>query len=156
MATRTGLISAINTQITALVTTAKHRLSMLSVVDELFSTMLYDDDTTTNVVTKVSTQFDYELSFSKTGNKVNVVGTITNNTSTIINSVVIFNFTNTEYQPKGFFSFETIPTCVGRSNQWNTQAFGFGGINMNNFLNRGNFMPDEQYYINFTYTTNNI
>jgi hypothetical protein len=54
MATKANLLSTINGFITAVITQAKHRSSMSTVVDEIYPTV-YIEDETTNVVLDAQT-----------------------------------------------------------------------------------------------------
>ena len=92
MATKTNLISAINAQITAIITQAKHRLSMLEFVNEIFPS------SDTYIVTSGSVQ--YNLTFTKSGNKCTVSGNIANWTGSIIGGVKLLDIPNSIYFPK--------------------------------------------------------
>ena len=100
MATQTNLISAINTQLTAIITQAKVRLASLQLVNEIYPTPISDTQLTTNVVTKISTKFHYNLQFTKTGRNIHVCGSITNISGSILSSVEeILEVTNSEFEP---------------------------------------------------------
>ena len=97
MATKTNLISAINAQITAIITQAKHRLSMLEFVNEIFPS------SDTYIVTSGSVQ--YNLTFTKSGNKCTVSGSIENSTDSIVGGIKLLDIPNSIYFPKKTFSF---------------------------------------------------
>ena len=100
MATKTNLISAINTQLTAIITQAKVRLASLQLVNEIYPTPISDTQLTTNIVTKISTNFAYNLQFTKTGRNIHVYGLITNISGSILSSVEeILEVTNSEFEP---------------------------------------------------------
>ena len=100
MATKTNLISAINAQLTAIITQAKVRLASLQLVNEIYPTPISDTQATTNVVTKISTNFTYKLQFTKTGRNIHVCGSITNVSGSILNSLEdILEVTNSEFEP---------------------------------------------------------
>ena len=100
MATKTNLISAINTQLTAIITQAKVRLASLQLVNEIYPTPISDTQLTTNVVTKISTNFTYNLQFTKTGRNIHICGSITNISGSILNSLEeILEVTNSEFEP---------------------------------------------------------
>ena len=100
MATKTNLISAINAQLTAIITQAKVRLASSLIVDELYPTPISDTQATTNVVTKIGTNFKYQLQFTKTGRNIHVCGSITNISGSILDYVEdILEVTNTEFEP---------------------------------------------------------
>ena len=92
MATKTNLISAINAQITAIITQAKHRLSMLEFVNEIFPS------SDTYIVTSGSVQ--YNLTFTKSGNKCTVSGNIENSTDSIVGGIKLLDIPNSIYFPK--------------------------------------------------------
>ncbi len=100
MATKTNLISAINTQLTAIITQAKVRLASLQLVNEIYPTPISDTQLTTNVVTKISTNFTYNLQFTKTGRNIHICGIITNISGSILSSAEdILEVTNSEFKP---------------------------------------------------------
>ena len=106
MATQTNLISAINTQLTAIITQAKVRLASLELVNEIYPTPISDTQSTTNVVTKISTNFTYNLQFTKTGRNIHVCGYITNVSGSILSSVEeILEVTNSEFEPYTSYDF---------------------------------------------------
>ena len=107
MATKTNLINAINAQITAIITQAKHRLSMLEFVKEIYPTPIVDTQATTNVVTKMGTNyFTYNLQFSKVGRNIHIYGIITNVSGSILDSVEeILEVTNSEFEPYTTYIF---------------------------------------------------
>lgn len=102
MATKAGLISAVNGYITAVITQLKHRNSMLEIINELFQT--------THTMSNVSApnQLTYNLKFKKIGNLVWVDGTVKNEYTIAIgntNLVTIDNslfFAKTGQDTKGF------------------------------------------------------
>lgn len=106
MATKTDIISYINSQITEIVTIAKHRLSMLSLIDELYPIVYSEKDSSlTNDITAkntINTNLRYIVYFVKQGKMVYVYGSITNNSSEIIDfsntDNFFFEITRTEYQ----------------------------------------------------------
>ena len=106
MATKTNLISAINTQLTAIITQAKVRLASLQLVNEIYPTPISDTQATTNVATKIGVKFNYNLLFTKTGRNIHICGTITNVSGVLLNSVEeILEVTNPEFEPYTNYSF---------------------------------------------------
>ena len=106
MATKTNLISAINTQLTAIITQAKVRLASLQLVNEIYPTPISDTQLTTNVVTKIGTKFNYNLQFTKTGRNIHVYGFIKNVSGSILSSVEdILEVTNSEFEPYTTYDF---------------------------------------------------
>ena len=106
MATKTNLISAINTQLTAIITQAKVRFASLQLVNEIYPTPISDTQATTNVVTKIGTEFTYNLQFSKVGRNIHIYGSITNISGSILSSVEeILEVTNAEFEPYTTYDF---------------------------------------------------
>lgn len=96
MATKTNLISAINTQLTAIITQAKVRLASSLIVDELYPTVI-DENTATvgKVVTEentINTNLTYNVSIAKQGRIVTIQGKITNLSDFIIDNSNIDNY----------------------------------------------------------------
>ena len=114
MATQTNLISAINTQLTAIITQAKVRLASLQLVNEIYPTPISDTQLTTNIVTKIGTKFTYNLQFSKVGRNIHICGSIKNISGSILSSVEdILKITNSEFEPY------TNYTLIGSSSNGN-------------------------------------
>ena len=106
MATQTNLISAINTQLTAIITQAKVRLASLQLVNEIYPTPISDTQATTNVVTKISTNFTYNLQFTKTGRNIHICGFIKNISGSILSNIEeILEVTNSEFEPYTAYDF---------------------------------------------------
>ena len=100
MATQTNLISAINAQLTAIITQAKVRLASLQLVNEIYPTPILDTQDTTNIATKIGINFTYNLQFTKTGRNIHLYGIITNVSGLILDSVEdILKITNPEFEP---------------------------------------------------------
>ena len=99
MATKANLITAINTQLTAIITQAKVRLASVLVVDEIYPSKIVDNETTTTVLTNDVVGLEYIITLWKQGNNVNVSGVITNNTAGILSNIDLISITNAEYQP---------------------------------------------------------
>jgi len=70
-------------------------------VNEIYPTPISDTQATTNVVTKISTNFTYNLQFTKTGRNIHVCGSITNISGSILGGSVeeILEVTNPEFEP---------------------------------------------------------
>lgn len=99
MATKTSLISAVNAQITAVIDDIKHRQSMLELINEIYPTPIVDTHLTTNAITVVGSNFEYELTFTKIGRLVHINGFISNVSGSILNIEDIATITNTEFNP---------------------------------------------------------
>ncbi len=103
MATKANLISAINAQLTAIITQAKVRLASSLIVDELYPTTYYENyNEMSNVL--VITNFSqegvrYYVSFKKVGNTVFYSGNVFNST-TEIKSGYFIHIVNAEFLPQ--------------------------------------------------------
>ena len=107
MAIKSNIISTINGFITAIVTVSKVRSSFDTIVDNIYPTPISDTEATTNVVTKIGTNFTYNLQFTKTGRNIHVCGSITNVSGSILGGSVeeILEVTHTEFEPYTTYSF---------------------------------------------------
>ena len=104
MATKTDLITAINTQLTAIITQAKVRLASLAIVNELFPTEyreLHEQGLPDEleITTPELSNFFYDISFVKRGNTVYINGYVRNKTGAIFSGKVL-NIDTTEYNTK--------------------------------------------------------
>ena len=104
MATKTDLITAINTQLTAIITQAKVRLASLAIVNELFPTehrelhhQILPDEL--EITTPELSNLFYGISFVKRGNTVYINGYVRNKTGAIFSGKVL-NIDTTEYNTK--------------------------------------------------------
>ena len=104
MATKTVLINAINTQLTAIITQAKVRLASLLLVNELFPTeyrelheQILPDEL--EITTPELSNLFYDISFVKRGNTVYINGYVRNKTGAIFSGKVL-NIDTTEYNTK--------------------------------------------------------
>lgn len=104
MATKTDLITAINTQLTAIITQAKVRLASLAIVNELFPTeyrelhhQILPDEL--EISTPNLSDLFYDISFVKRGNTIYLNGYIRNKTGAIFSGKVL-NIDTTEYNTK--------------------------------------------------------
>lgn len=101
MATKSNLISSINSFLTATVTILKHRNSMNEIVNELFPI--------SNNYVQESGNIQYNLTFTKSGNKCLLTGSIKNASSSIIGNAKLLDIPNSIYYPKVSQNL----TCVG-------------------------------------------
>ena len=104
MATKTDLITAINTQLTAIITQAKVRLASLAIVNELFPTEyreLHEQGIPDEleITTPELSDLFYDISFVKRGNTVYINGYVRNKTGAIFSGKVL-NIDTTEYNTK--------------------------------------------------------
>lgn len=105
MATKTSITSTINGFITAIVTVTKVRSAFDTLLNNVYPTPMSDTQLTTNVVTKIGTNFTYNLQFSKVGRNIHIYGSITNISGSILGSLEdILEVTNAEFEPYTTYS----------------------------------------------------
>jgi hypothetical protein len=100
MATKAGILATINGFITSVITQAKHRSSMSTVVDEIYPNNVTDTHLTETYTTKSGTNITYSISIVKSGNIAHVKGTITNVTGLFLTPQNIFLWKSNEFRPK--------------------------------------------------------
>ena len=146
MATKTDLITAINTQLTAIITQAKVRLASLAIVNELFPTeyrelhehILPDE---LEITTPELSNLFYDISFVKRGNTVYINGYVRNKTGAIFSGKVL-NIDTTEYNTKT--NRQYFASC---SNGTNLEI-------QNSSIYITEIANGEQAYFSLTYQTN--
>jgi hypothetical protein len=97
--TRTGIINAINTQLTAIITQAKVRLASLALVDELYTTVTEQSNEVAGTIYDNDVSLFYRMRVSKSGNTVCVNGFVQNTTGAMVSSQNLFSIVNSEYLP---------------------------------------------------------
>jgi hypothetical protein len=97
--TRTGIINAINTQLTAIITQAKVRLASLALVDELYTTVTEQSNEVAGTIYDNDINLFYRMRVSKSGNTVCVNGFVQNTTGAMVSSQNLFSIVNSEYLP---------------------------------------------------------
>ena len=70
-------------------------------IDELYSALVVDNQTTQTYTTKTGTAINYSFTLKKSGNQVIIKGTITNNGFTVLGAQNVCSWKNTEYKPIG-------------------------------------------------------
>jgi hypothetical protein len=140
MATKAGLISAINGFITSVVNITKHRNSMLELVNELFQT------TTIQTLTTGSDVYWHNLRYKKIGNIVYIDGTITNKYLTTQNASLLVTIPNSQYFAKT--GEDTIVRCNSNFGDV-TISFATSSISSVSPVS-----PNAIIYINSHYQTN--
>ena len=146
MATKTDLITAINTQLTAIITQAKVRLASLAIVNELFPTEYRElheqgiPDELEITTPELSSLF-YDISFVKRGNTVYINGYVRNKTGAIFSGKVL-NIDTTEYNTKT--NRQYFASC---SNGTNLEI-------QNSSIYITEIANNEQAYFSLTYQTN--
>jgi hypothetical protein len=153
MAIKTNLISNINSFITAIVTVAKHRNSMLELVNEFYRSPLKETNFTNSITNNNSViGLTYDVTFMKQGGKVTINGSITNTTSEIIGSVSedsnwFLEIVNSEYYPSVLDNSPFIAT-----NTIDTPTYVFFA---NNKLYCRSIAPSDTVFFQFTYFLDN-
>jgi hypothetical protein len=146
MATKTDLITAINTQLTAIITQAKVRLASLAIVNELFPTEyreLHEQGIPDEleITTPGLSNLFYDISFVKRGNTVYLNGYVRNKTGAIFSGKVL-NIDTTEYNTKTDRQY--FASC---SNGTNLEI-------QNSDILITEIANNEQAYFSLTYQTN--
>ena len=146
MATKANLISAINAQLTAIITQAKVRLVSILIVDELYPTTYYENyNETSNVLVITDFQqvgFRYNVSFKKVGNTVFYSGYVFNSTTEIRLGYFI-HIVNAEFLPQTDKLFWTCASG-GQRIEISVNLFNFEAVG-----------ASENTYFSGQYTTNN-
>lgn len=108
MATKTGILATINGFITAVITQAKHRSSMSTLVDEIYPTSVSDTHSTETYTTKAGANLTYTIRIVKSGNISHVRGEITNVSGIYLSPQNIFTWKENEFKPKSGLFFNTL------------------------------------------------
>jgi len=99
MATKSGLIAAVNGFITSLITQTKHRDSMLEVINELYPTKVSDSNSTETYTTKSGTVITYSIQIVKQGRTIRIDGSYINTSGAALGiGQTIFTFKVNEYR----------------------------------------------------------
>lgn len=99
MATKSALISAVNSFITSVVNITKHRNSMLEVINELYPLKVSDNSTSETYTTQTNQNITYAIQMVKQGRNIRINGTYTYNGSTLIEEgTQIFAFKDNEFK----------------------------------------------------------
>ena len=121
MSTKTTIQNLIDTNLASgsNITATEHRAVLTSVLNNLYPTPISDTQLTTNVVTKISTNFIYNLQFSKVGRNIHIYGGVTNISGSILGGVEdILKVTTAEFEPY------TTYTLIGSKSNGNV-SFSF-------------------------------
>jgi hypothetical protein len=102
MATKANLLTAINTQLTAIITQTKVRLASSLIVDNLYSNQIIEFSEAQSLTTRTNDDFTYKLIFNKVGNMVFLNGRIRNDFGDLYSGGVL-NISNLEYRPNEIF-----------------------------------------------------
>ena len=149
MATKTTIENLINSNLASgsNITASEHRAVLNIILNELYPTPISDTQATTNVVTKISTNFTYNLQFTKTGRNIHICGSITNISGSILGDDLeeILEVTNTEFEPY------TNYTLIGSNSNGNIHlSFNSDALILVTSMGVG-----ETIYINQTYQSLN-
>ena len=149
MATKTTIENLINSNLASgsNITASEHRAVLNVILNELYPTPISDTQATTNVVTKIGTNyFTYNLQFSKVGRNIHICGIITNVSGSILDSVEeILEVTNSEFEPY------TDYTLIGSTLNGNVQlSFNSDALTLVSSMGVG-----ETIFINQTYQSLN-
>jgi hypothetical protein len=147
MAIKSSILSTVNGFITAIITQAKVRSALSTLLDNFYPTVLYDNQTTTNVFTKTDDDFEYSFKIAKVGRVVHIDGYIENVTASSISDQPIASITNTEY---------TLATGIDNYNIVATSLSGlvvFVSLRTNSISVFGTIPKDVKFYFNGCYTT---
>jgi hypothetical protein len=98
MAIKTSILSTVNGFITSIITQAKVRSALSTLLDNFYPTVVIDTQDTTTIFTKADTDFDYDIKTAKIGRLVNICGSIRNVTDSAISDQKLADITNTEYR----------------------------------------------------------
>lgn len=99
MATKSGLITAINGFITSVVNITKHRNSMLEVVNELYPTKVLDNSTDETYTTQTNANITYNIQIVKQGRTIRVDGTYVYSGLVALEAgTEIFTFKDTDFK----------------------------------------------------------
>ena len=143
MATKSTLITAVNGFIASVVSIAKHRNSMLELINTLFQT--------TYVMSNVAgpDQFTYTLRFKKIGNVIWVDGTVKNSYAITKGNISLVTIGNAEYFAKtGQY---TKGNVIGE----NSLSNGLLKFTTDSIFLETNIGPGNSIRINNHYQTNN-
>ena len=150
MSTKANLLTSINTQLTAIITQAKVRLASALIVDELFSNVTEETETTATVFLPITSGIRYYIKHSKKGNVVHLSGSVMNSTGGIITDIPIWNIQNTEYRQitmsDSFFTYRAVTDKQNVTIVFNPN---------NTVVSLSGSLRDREVAIfNFTYLTN--
>ena len=125
------------------------------IADELYSDIVVDDETTTNVITKLTSEdIDYRIGFKKSGNQVLVYGYLKNQGGALIGANLdLATITDANYHKHNNANAFDIPRFTAITAEGD---FGIsGGIIVGNILRIFTPLPatTSGFMFNFTYKT---
>jgi hypothetical protein len=99
MATKSALISAVNSFITSVVNITKHRNSMLEVINELYPSKVSDNSTSETYTTQTNANITYGIQIVKQGRSIRIDGTYTYSGVTALEAgTKIFEFKDNQFK----------------------------------------------------------
>ena len=149
MATKSTIQSLINANLAddSDILASEHRAVENQLLNEFYGTVLTDTDLgTTNVITRVNTNYNYRFNFSKAGRNIAVNGSISNATASVIGSFTFANITTPEYS--------AIPSVnlIATANDGTVVRLAINGTTISYV---GNMQPNKTYYFNGVYHAQN-
>jgi len=132
---------------TAIITQAKVRSALSTLLDNFYPTVITDDQDTTTVFTKTDTDFEYEIKLSKVGRLVSLSGYIENITDISIADQPIATITNTEFVLETGITNYLIPAITLDG------LIVFVSLRTNTISLAGTVPPNTKYYFNGSYNT---
>ena len=103
MAIKSAITTTVNGFITAIITQAKLRSGLSTLLDNFYPTPVNDSFATETYTTKsINTNLIYTIRLSKVGRQVNIIGTVTNISSTIAYGAGsnFYTWKSNEYYPE--------------------------------------------------------
>ena len=151
--TKTNLLNGLNSFISAVgrITKTRHTSANSLLVDELYSDVILQNRTLTEILSPLTSDISYQILISKNGNNVNINGYINNNgASALTLGFELFDIVDTEYRqrtpldPSALVRGVTqIPNVILVLQMNNKIALGSVGLGLHEII-----------YFNFNYKTN--
>ena len=148
MATKNTIQALINTNLAdgSDILASEHREVEDVLLKEIYPTVLSDDEDSTNVVTKINTNYEYDIDFSKQGRNIAFSGKVINRSGSLLSNLDFATITNTD-----FVSSPNIEV-IGVSADGDFVSITFVA---NKIRHRGLLIPDIAYNFNGTYFAQN-
>ena len=152
MSTKTTIQNLIDTNLASGsdITAIEHRAVLTSVLNELYSDVILQDTTLTEILSPLTSDINYKILISKNGNNVIINGYIRNEGSAIDGGFELFDIVDTEYRQRVpldslavVLGVTQIPSVILVFKLNNKIALGNIGLGFN-----------ETIYFNFNYKTN--
>lgn len=152
MATKSGLTTAINGFLTAIISIAKHRSSMLELINEMYRETTTESYTNlsdnTPLTTPNGTTHNYLFKVDKIGNKVTFGGSLTNKTGAMLANGMWLTISDTEFlQNSDVVTFYGVSDNNGRNIKCTLSANVLVVVSL--------IDNNETIHFNMKYNTNN-